>query len=113
MLLKLRHCHLLQTKVVRLDVAVNDPVRGINGDDAINNESAIVRIANNDVYVDSELKQAALLIDAQDASSNPIEFSIKNDSELNVSWYLELDGKLDLEGESQLVQGAGSILRCR
>ncbi len=56
------------------------------------------------------LKQAALMIDAQDASSNPIEFSVKNDSELNISWYLELDGKLDLEGESQLVQGAGSIL---
>jgi len=94
----------------KLDVAVNDPVRGINGADAINNESAIVRIANTDVYVDSELKQAALMIDAQDASSNPIEFSVKNDSELNVSWYLELDGKLDLEGESQLVQGEGSIL---
>ena len=94
----------------RLDVAVNDPIRGINGADAINNESAIVRIAHNDVYVDSNLKQVGLMLDAQDASSNPIEFSVKNDSELNVSWYLELDGKLDLEGESQLVQGAGSIL---
>ncbi len=94
----------------RLDVAVNDPVRGINGADAINNESAIVKIAHNDVYVDNNLKQVGLMIDAQDASSNPIEFSVKNDSELNVSWYLELDGKLDLEGDSQLVQGDGSIL---
>ena len=98
------------TKSGRLEVAVNDPVKGINGNDAINNESAIVKIAHNDVYVDSELKQVGLIIDAQDESSNPIEFSIKNDSELNVSWYLELDGKLDLEGESQLVQGDGSIL---
>jgi hypothetical protein len=94
----------------RLDVAVEDPVRGINGSDALNNKGAIFRIAHNDVYVESDLKQSGLIIDAQDASSNPIEFSVKNDSELNVSWYLELDGKLDLEGESQLVQGDGSIL---
>ena len=78
-----------------MQFAVNDPLRGINGNDAINNESAIVKIAHNDVYVDSELKQAALLINAQDASSNPIEFSVRNDSELN---------------ESQLVQSDGSIL---
>jgi hypothetical protein len=94
----------------RLDVAVNDPARGISGSDALNNKGAIIRIAHNDVYVESDLKQVGLMIDAQDASSNPIEFSVKNDSELNVSWFLELDGKLDLEGESQLVQGDGSIL---
>jgi hypothetical protein len=91
-------------------VAVNDPAKGINGNDVLNNESAIVRVAHDDVYVDSELKQVGLIIDDQDESSNPIEFSVKNDSELNISYYLELDGKLDLEGESQLVQGAGSIL---
>ena len=94
----------------RLDVAINDPARGINGSVAINNKSAIVKISHNDVYIDSNLKQTGLIIDAQDASSNPIEFSVKNDSELNVSRYLELDGKIDLEGESQLVQGDGSIL---
>ncbi|MGB5419659.1 LamG-like jellyroll fold domain-containing protein, partial [Algibacter sp.] len=94
----------------KLDVAVNDPLNGINGNDAINNESAIVKIEHNNVYVDSELKQAGLLVNQQDASSNPITFEVRNDSELNVSWYLKLDGKIDLEGESQLVQGADSYL---
>ena len=45
-----------------------------------------------------------------DSSLNPIEFSVLNDSELNVSWYLKLDGLIDLEGESQLVQGPDSKL---
>ena len=35
---------------------------------------------------------------------------VLNDSELNVSWYLDLDGKIDLQGDSQLVQGAESTL---
>ena len=94
----------------RLDVAVDDASKGINGADALNNKGAIFRISHNEVYVESDLKQAGLIIDEQDGSSNPIEFSVKNDSELNVSFYLELDGKLDLEGESQLIQGEGSIL---
>ncbi|SHJ08745.1 LamG-like jellyroll fold domain-containing protein [Algibacter luteus] len=94
----------------RLNAAVNDPDNGINGDDAINNNSAIVKIEHNDVFIDSELKQLGLFINQQDASSNPILFEVKNDSELNVSWYLKLDGKIDLEGESQLVQGQESVL---
>lgn len=36
--------------------------------------------------------------------------NVENDSELNISWFLELDGKIDLEGDSQLIQGAESIL---
>ncbi|NNC49866.1 MAG: DNRLRE domain-containing protein [Flaviramulus sp.] len=93
----------------RLEVAINDPERGINGADAIN-PSAIVKILHNDVYIDTDLHQVGLIIAAEDAESNPIEFKVKNDSELNVSWYLKLDGKIDLEGESQLIQGEGSYL---
>ncbi|MGB5417757.1 LamG-like jellyroll fold domain-containing protein [Algibacter sp.] len=93
----------------RLEVAANDAKKGINGNDALN-ASAIVKIQHNDVYIDSSLNQVGLIIDAQDASSTPIEFKVLNDSELNVSWYLKLDGKIDLEGESQLVQGADSYL---
>ena len=33
-----------------------------------------------------------------------------NSYELNISGYLKLDGKIDLENESQLVQGEGSLL---
>ncbi len=94
----------------RLEVAVNDPVKGINGDDAINNASAIVKIQHNNVYIDSNLKQVGLIIDKQDVGLNPIEFKVQNNSELNISWYLKLDGKIDLEGESQLVQGEESYL---
>jgi hypothetical protein len=93
----------------RLEVAVNDATKGINGNDAFN-ASAIVKIQHNDVFIDSSLNQVGLIIDEQDATSNPIEFKVLNDSELNVSWYLKLDGKIDLEGESQLVQGADSYL---
>ncbi|WP_299887326.1 LamG-like jellyroll fold domain-containing protein [uncultured Lacinutrix sp.] len=38
------------------------------------------------------------------------ELTINNDSELNISWYLKLDGKIDLEGESQLIQSLNSDL---
>ncbi|NNC49867.1 MAG: T9SS type A sorting domain-containing protein [Flaviramulus sp.] len=93
----------------RLEVAVDDASNGINGDDAIT-ANAIVKIVHDDVYIDSSLNAVALIIDEQDSGSNPIEFKVQNDSELNVSWYLKLDGKIDLEGESQLVQGEDSYL---
>ncbi|WP_405294776.1 LamG-like jellyroll fold domain-containing protein [Algibacter sp. Ld11] len=39
-----------------------------------------------------------------------IELEINDDVELNNSWYLNLAGKIDLEGESQLVQTKESVL---
>ena len=83
---------------------------GINGSDAINYDWSIVKIAHNGVNYNHSQKHLGLIVNENDASSNPIKYDITNDSELNVSWYLKLDGTIDLEGESQLVQGDDSIL---
>ncbi|WP_405570116.1 LamG-like jellyroll fold domain-containing protein [Winogradskyella sp. Asnod2-B02-A] len=83
---------------------------GINGADAITYDWSIVKIAHDGVNYNDSQVHLGLIVNENDASSNPIEYNITNDSELNVSWYLKLDGSIDLEGESQLVQGDESIL---
>ncbi|PKQ46519.1 choice-of-anchor D domain-containing protein [Confluentibacter flavum] len=88
--------------------AVDIPATGVNGNDVINYDWSIVKISHDDVTYNAYQKHVGLIVDATDASSNPIEFSIQNNSELNISWYLKLDGFIDLEDESQLVQGADS-----
>jgi hypothetical protein len=93
-----------------LPVAVNNPTNGINGNDVIAYDWSIVKIQHNNINYNAYQKHLGLFVDAVDSASNPIEFSIQNNSELNVSWYLKLDGFIDLEGESQLVQGAESVL---
>ena len=93
-----------------LATAVDIPADGVNGNDVITYDWSIVKVKHNNVTYGSNQKHLGLIIDQQDASSNPITFKVQNDSELNVSWYLKLDGKIDLEGESQLVQGAESQL---
>ncbi|MEL0651626.1 GEVED domain-containing protein [Algibacter sp. TI.3.09] len=47
---------------------------------------------------------AGLIVDAG------VELSIQSDVELNNSWYLNLAGLIDLEGESQLIQTEESVL---
>jgi len=93
-----------------LPTAVNHSINGVNGNDVITYDWSIVKILHDDVYYNNNQKHLGLFVNQLDASSNPIEFSIQNNSELNVSWYLKLDGFIDLEGKSQLVQGAESVL---
>jgi len=93
-----------------LATAVDDSTNGVNGADVINYDWSIVKVEHDGVYTTANSKHVGLIVDQMDGSSNPIEFSVQNDSELNVSWYLKLDGKIDLEDESQLVQGADSEL---
>ncbi|MBU3822833.1 choice-of-anchor D domain-containing protein [Flavobacteriaceae bacterium XHP0103] len=83
---------------------------GVNGNDVVNYDWSIVQISHDDVTYNANQKHIGLIVDALDGSSNPIEFSIQDDSELNVSWYLKLDGFIDLDGESQMVQGPDSEL---
>ncbi|WP_299555822.1 LamG-like jellyroll fold domain-containing protein [Seonamhaeicola sp.] len=66
-------------------------------------DCAIVQIKGN-LQANADITTVGLLMDS---GSN---LDIQNDSELNVSWYLDLDGKIDLVGESQLVQGEDSTL---
>ncbi|MCA0131918.1 choice-of-anchor D domain-containing protein [Winogradskyella alexanderae] len=90
--------------------ALNDIEDGVFGSDAITYDWSIVRISHNNISYNDRQKHLGLFVDENDSSSNPIEFHVTNDSELNVSWYLKLDGFIDLEGESQLIQGDNSML---
>jgi hypothetical protein len=93
-----------------LDAAVNIPADGVYGNDAALYDWSIVRVEHDDVTFNAHQGHLGLFINELDAGSNPIEYHVTNDSELNVSWYLELNGFIDLEGESQLVQGIDSDL---
>ncbi|MFL1013472.1 choice-of-anchor D domain-containing protein [Flavisericum labens] len=93
-----------------LPTALNIATDGVNGNDAVTYDWSIVKISHDAVTYNANQKHVGLIVDALDGSSNPIEFSIQNDTELNVSWYLKLDGLIDLEDESQLVQGPDSSL---
>lgn len=93
-----------------LSAAVDDSGNGVRGTDATLYDYSIVHVKHKDISYNSSQKHLALIINQFDASSNPIDFNVQNDSELNVSWYLKLDGTIKLEGESQLVQGDASEL---
>jgi len=94
-----------------LNAALSISEDGVNGQDAIDYDYSIVRVEHGDVTFNGNQRHVALFVNELDAASNPIEYSITNDSELNVSWYLNLDGFIDLEGESQLIQGPDSELK--
>jgi uncharacterized protein YdeI (BOF family) len=71
--------------------------------EATNKDWFIVHIKNN-VTTSNRHSTAGLIVDATK------KLSIKASKELKNTWYLELDGIIDLEEESQLVQTAESIL---
>ncbi len=95
---------------VSLPNAVNIASAGINGNDVIAYDWSIVKVEHNNVTFNDTQRHLGLFVNEEDSSLNPIEYHVTNDSELNVSWYLKLDGLIDLEGESQLVQGNDSQL---
>ncbi len=64
---------------------------------------AIVQIKGN-LEVDNNTTTVGMLIDSG------AKLNVNNDSGLFNSWYLKLDGKIDLEGESQLIQTEDSTL---
>ena len=71
--------------------------------DAITRPWSIVHIKNN-INTTFNKYNLGLLVD------NGSLLKMDGDLELNVSWYLKLDGKIDLQNESQLLQPTGSIL---
>ncbi|MFD2543115.1 LamG-like jellyroll fold domain-containing protein [Lacinutrix gracilariae] len=68
-----------------------------------NKDWSIVHIKNN-VDAAHAVKNIGLLVD------NDKTFTVNGDNQVNNSWYLELDGALDLKEDSQLIQGANSDL---
>tara|TARA_R110002049_G_scaffold302258_1_gene494988 strand:- start:55824 stop:60713 length:4890 start_codon:yes stop_codon:yes gene_type:complete len=65
--------------------------------------AAIVQIKGN-IKTNTNHATVGLIID------NGSSLEVNSDSELSNSWYLKLDGFMDLQGESQLVQSADSEL---
>ncbi|GAL80084.1 internalin [Algibacter lectus] len=98
------------TKSGSLENALNNIEKGIDGSDAVKYNWSIVNIKHNDVYYSNTQKHLGLIVDNTDADLNPIIYVVRNDSELNVSWYLNLNGIIDLKGKSQLIQGLESTL---
>ncbi|OGS71602.1 MAG: hypothetical protein A3F91_00760 [Flavobacteria bacterium RIFCSPLOWO2_12_FULL_35_11] len=71
--------------------------------EATNNDWTIVQVKNN-ITTSNSHNTSGLIIEKDK------KLTIKASQELKNTWYLELDGAIDLEGESQLVQTEGSIL---
>ncbi|MBB5269987.1 LamG-like jellyroll fold domain-containing protein [Algibacter amylolyticus] len=72
-------------------------------DTATNKDWSIVHIKHN-VDANHSIKNLGLFIDANKT------LEVAGTNEVNNSWYLELNGTLDLLGDSQLVQGINSDL---
>jgi len=75
---------------------------GVNGADASNSWS-IIHITH-DLNLPSNQTALGMLIDPD------VTVKLNNDNKLETTWYLKLDGKLDLMGKSQLVQTSESEL---
>ncbi|MDO6595656.1 LamG-like jellyroll fold domain-containing protein [Oceanihabitans sp. 2_MG-2023] len=72
-------------------------------DVASNKDWSIVHVKNN-VNATHELKNIGLFVDANKT------LEIKNNNQVANSWYLELDGIIDLQNDSQLIQTENSDL---
>lgn len=66
-------------------------------------DCAIVQI-QGDINLDEDITTVGLIIDSG------AKLEVNNDSGIFNSWYVKLDGKIDLESESQLVQTEDSTL---
>ncbi|WP_158848730.1 LamG-like jellyroll fold domain-containing protein [Algibacter sp. L1A34] len=100
----------ITTQSGSLETAISNLNKGISGVDALTFDWSIVNIKHNDVFYANSQKHLGLIIDNKDANLNPITYTVRNNSELNISWYLNLNGIIDLQGKSQLVQGLQSTL---
>lgn len=89
-----------QESALELAVSQNNFV---NGMDVFENPWSIVHMKHN-MTLDSNLENLGLLIDPG------VNVVLDNDNKLQNSWYLRLNGKIDLKGKSQLVQTLNSDL---
>ncbi|MFD0863454.1 LamG-like jellyroll fold domain-containing protein [Sungkyunkwania multivorans] len=77
-------------------------VDGQNPNQLVTSDHAIIRIAHQ-VSQDVNVKVSGLIIDSGST------LTVSNNSLIQSNHYLKIDGKLDLQGESQLIQTIGSI----
>jgi len=74
-----------------------------NLDELTNSGYSISKISH-DVYTNGSIRTLGLLVDSSKT------LTINGTNEVNNSWYLRLDGTIDLKEDSQLVQGIQSDL---
>nr|WP_315213608.1 LamG-like jellyroll fold domain-containing protein [uncultured Flavobacterium sp.] len=83
--------------------AVNSTTKEIIGQDIMDQDWSIVKVQHDITETANNIDLGMLV----DAGKNII---INNDNKLQNDWYLKLDGKIDLVGQSQLVQTTNSDL---
>ena len=83
--------------------AVNDATRDIRGMDVTDFDSSIIQVNHN-------ITETANSTDLGMFVASGVTITMNNDTKIQNDWYLDLDGKIDLQGRSQLVQSANSEL---
>ncbi len=83
--------------------AVNDTTKDIRGMDVTDYDYSIVQVKHN-ITETANATDLAMFVDPG------VTITMNNDTKIQNDWYLKLDGKIDLQGKSQLVQTANSDL---
>ena len=83
--------------------AVNDTTNDVRGLDIDEQDWSIVHVRHN-ITATANNVDLGMIVDPA------VEIVINNDSKIQNDWYLKLDGSIDLQGKSQLVQTAKSDL---
>ncbi|WP_426090918.1 LamG-like jellyroll fold domain-containing protein [Flavobacterium sp. DSR3-2] len=83
--------------------AVGSTLDQIRGQDAVDSRFSII-VVKHDVNTTSALTNLGMIVNADK------KITIGNDFKLQNDWYLKLDGKIDLQGKSQLLQTIESDL---
>lgn len=92
----------ITTQSGAIDTAVSSN-NFVNGMDALTNEWAIVKIKHN-ITLPYNHTGLGMIIDSG------ATVVLDNDSKIKNTWYLKLDGKIDLKGQAQLIQTQSSEL---
>ncbi|HWR94278.1 MAG TPA: LamG-like jellyroll fold domain-containing protein, partial [Flavobacterium sp.] len=85
------------SKTGDFETAVDNPSRDIRGLDVIEYDYSIIEV-NHNINETSNASDIGLVI------APGVTVTMNNDTKLLNDWYLKLDGKIDLQGKSQLIQ---------
>ena len=83
--------------------AVNSPTNEIRGADIMDQDWSIVQVKHS-ISETADNTDLGMIVDPE------IIVTMNNDTKIQNDWYLKLDGKIDLQGKSQLVQTTYSEL---
>ncbi|WP_333599935.1 T9SS type A sorting domain-containing protein [Flavobacterium sp.] len=83
--------------------AVNSPTNDVRGQDVMDQDWSIVQVKHN-ITETANNTDLAMFVDPG------VTVSMTNDTKIQNDWYLQLNGKIDLVGKSQLVQTTNSDL---